>query len=76
LSASYLTRAFRAQYGLTPHAFLMNQRIQYARGRLRRGHAIAEVALDAGFADQAHFQRTFKQFLAATPGHYRESRAA
>ncbi|QDH58185.1 MULTISPECIES: AraC family transcriptional regulator [Pandoraea] len=71
LSASYLTRAFRAQYGLTPHAFLMNQRIQYARARLRRGHAIAEVALDAGFADQAHFQRTFKQLLAATPGHYR-----
>lgn len=76
LSASYLTRAFRAHYGLTPHAFLMNQRIQYARARLRRGHAIAEVALDAGFADQAHFQRTFKQLLAATPGHYRESRAA
>ncbi|SUA90635.1 AraC family transcriptional regulator [Pandoraea pulmonicola] len=76
LSASYLTRAFRAQYGLTPHAFLMNQRIQYARARLRRGHAIAEVALDAGFADQAHFQRTFKQLLAATPGQYRESRAA
>ncbi|VVD90823.1 AraC family transcriptional regulator [Pandoraea aquatica] len=76
LSASYLTRAFRAQFGLTPHAFLMNQRIQYARARLRRGHAIAEVALDAGFADQAHFQRTFKQFLAATPGHYREPRVA
>ncbi len=75
LSASYLTRAFRAQYGLTPHAFVMNQRIQYARARLRRGHAIAEVALDAGFADQAHFQRTFKQLLAATPGHYRASEA-
>ena len=41
------------------------------QGSLRRGHAIAEVALDAGFADQAHFQRTFKQLLAATPGHYR-----
>ncbi|AKM30918.1 AraC family transcriptional regulator [Pandoraea faecigallinarum] len=76
LSASYLTRAFRARFGLTPHAFLMNRRIQYARSRLRRGHAIAEVALDAGFADQAHFQRTFKQLLAATPGHYREARAA
>lgn len=76
LSASYLTRVFREQYGLTPHAFLMDQRIQYARRRLRRGHAIAEVALDAGFADQAHFQRAFKQRLATTPGHYREPHAA
>jgi transcriptional regulator GlxA family with amidase domain len=32
---------------------------------------IADVALAAGFADQAHFQRAFKQHLAATPGQYR-----
>lgn len=32
---------------------------------------IADVALEAGFADQAHFQRAFKQHLAATPGQYR-----
>ena len=32
---------------------------------------IADEALDAGLADQAHFQRVFKQHLAATPGQYR-----
>lgn len=71
LSPSYLTRSFRRGYGMTPHAYLLNSRIQYAQARLRRGAAIAEVALAAGFADQAHFQRTFKQLLAATPGQYR-----
>ncbi|SEI22701.1 transcriptional regulator, AraC family [Pseudomonas asplenii] len=71
LSASYLTRAFKQYYGMTPHAFLVNRRIQYARNQLRRGRLIAEVALEAGFADQAHFQRAFKQHLAATPGQYR-----
>ncbi len=71
LSASYLTRSFRRRYGMTPHAYLLNSRIQYAQARLRRGAAIAEVALAAGFADQAHLQRTFKQLLAATPGQYR-----
>ncbi|MBK5529061.1 AraC family transcriptional regulator [Pseudomonas sp. TH06] len=71
LSPSYLIRAFKQHYGMTPHAFLVNQRIQFARGRLRSGQLIADVALEAGFADQAHFQRAFKQHLAATPGQYR-----
>lgn len=71
LSPSYLIRAFKQRYGMTPHAFLVNQRIQFARERLRRGQLIADVALQAGFADQAHFQRAFKQHLAATPGQYR-----
>ncbi|MED7670952.1 AraC family transcriptional regulator [Pseudomonas moraviensis subsp. stanleyae] len=71
LSPSYLIRAFKQRYGMTPHAFLVNQRIQFARERLRSGRLIADVAHEAGFADQAHFQRAFKQHLAATPGQYR-----
>jgi len=71
LSPSYLIRAFKQHYGMTPHAFVVNQRIQFARDRLRNGKLIADVALEAGFADQAHFQRVFKQHLAATPGQYR-----
>lgn len=71
LSPSYLIRAFKQYYGMTPHAFLVNRRIQFARTQLRNGGLIADVALAAGFADQAHFQRTFKQHLAATPGQYR-----
>ena len=75
LSASYLIRAFNQRYGMTPHAYLLNHRIQYCRARLARGHAIAEVALAAGFADQAHLQRAFKRMVAATPGQYRNHRA-
>ena len=71
LSASHLIRAFKGAYGLTPHAYQLNCRIELCRSRLRAGHSIAEVALAAGFADQAHFQRTFKRFVAATPGQYR-----
>ena len=70
LSPSYLIRAFKQHFGMTPHAFLVNRRIQFAREQLRRGRLIADVALEAGFADQAHFQRVFKQHLAATPGQY------
>lgn len=71
LSPSYLIRSFKQHYGMTPHAFLLNRRIQFAQDQLRSGRLIADVALEAGFADQAHFQRVFKQHLAATPGQYR-----
>lgn len=73
LSTSYLIRAFKQHFGLTPHGYLVDQRVQYARARLRSGALIAEVALEAGFADQAHLQRAFKRHLAATPGHYRSA---
>jgi AraC-like DNA-binding protein len=71
LSPSYLIRAFRKRYGMTPHIYLLNRRIQLARGMLKEGGVLADVALETGFADQAHFQRIFKRFLAATPGQYR-----
>jgi AraC-like DNA-binding protein len=72
LSGSYLIRAFKKRYGVAPHEYQTNRRIQYAKARLRAGAPIAEVALDTGFADQAHFQRVFKRMTAATPGQYRE----
>ena len=71
VSPSSLIRSFKKQFGMTPHAYLTNRRVQFARSELRRGTPIAEAALAAGFADQAHLQRVFKQLLAATPGHYR-----
>jgi AraC-like DNA-binding protein len=71
LSGSYLIRAFKKRYGVAPHEYQTNRRIQYAKARLRAGAPIAQVALDVGFADQAHFQRVFKRMTAATPGQYR-----
>jgi len=71
LSGSYLIRAFEQRYHMTPHAYLINLRIQHARTRLKAGSLIVDVAQELGFADQAHFQRVFKKHLAATPGQYR-----
>lgn len=74
VSAPYLIRAFKHEYGLTPHAYLVNCRIEFARSQLRKGRPIAAVAFEAGFADQAHLQRAFKRIVAATPGQYRAGR--
>lgn len=72
LSGSYLIRAFKKRYGVAPHEYQTNRRIQVAKARLRAGAPIAQVAVDVGFADQAHFQRVFKRMTAATPGQYRD----
>lgn len=72
-SPSHLIRRFKHYFGLTPHAYIVNKRIQYSQHHLKKGLSIAETALNAGFADQAHFQRTFKRLVAATPNQYRQS---
>jgi AraC-like DNA-binding protein len=71
LSATHLIRSFKACYGMPPHAFLVNRRVEHSRMLLRRGLPIADVAAAAGFADQAHLQRIFRRLVATTPGRYR-----
>ncbi|MCB1755881.1 MAG: helix-turn-helix domain-containing protein [Gammaproteobacteria bacterium] len=70
-SAGHLIRSFKQYFGLTPHAYLINRRIQLGRHALKNGAPIVEAALNAGFADQPHFQRAFKRLMAATPNQYR-----
>ena len=71
MSRYQLLRAFRESFGMTPHAWQLDRRIQHARRLLDREMPLAEIAIHLGFADQSHFQRAFKQRVAATPGEYR-----
>jgi AraC-like DNA-binding protein len=65
-----LARQFRALLGTSPHRYLLMRRLDFARRRIREGR-LADVACDAGFADQAHFTRTFKAAFGLTPARYR-----
>lgn len=73
LSPFHFLRAFRRETGLTPHAYLMNRRVNAARVRLGRGEAPADVALACGFFDQSHLTRVFKAHIGVTPGAYRSA---
>lgn len=73
LSRYHLVRSFKAAYGQTPHAFLLDQRINRGKQLLKRGHTLVQVAQSLGFADQSHFQRHFKHRHAVTPGAYRQA---
>ena len=61
-------RQFQAVYGLPPHAYLRQLRVQRARRAILAGVALADAAALAGFADQAHMTRTFGLTLGYTPG--------
>jgi AraC-like DNA-binding protein len=72
-SAGYLVRAFKRHFNMTPHAYRLNRRVQLGQQVLNLGQAISAVAQTTGFSDQSHFQRVFKQRVAATPDQYRRS---
>jgi AraC-like DNA-binding protein len=67
----HLIRSFRKETGFTPHAYVINRRIERAKAHLRAGSAPGETALAVGFCDQAHFTRAFKARLGTTPAAYR-----
>ena len=68
---SHLLRVFRREYGLPPHRYLVGRRLDRARRLLLDGMPIAEVAVTAGFHDQAHLTRHFRALLGTTPGRFR-----
>ena len=69
---AHLVRAFRARFGVSVGAYVRRERIRWAARALRDGDApIAEIALQAGFADQSHFTRTFVRHMGVPPGRYR-----
>jgi AraC-like DNA-binding protein len=71
LSACYLVRSFKRRYGLSPHQFRIAVRVARARELIGRGCRLPEVAMLAGFSDQAHLSRIFKRTLGLSPSDYR-----
>lgn len=65
-----LARQFRLLHGTSPYRYLLMRRLDFAREQLARHHALAEIAIEAGFADQAHFCRMFKATYGITPARY------
>jgi AraC-like DNA-binding protein len=68
LSRFQLVHGFRRETGLPPHAYRVVQRVLRARGLIRAGLPLAEVAAALGFADQSHMNRAFVRVTGATPG--------
>ncbi|MCG8609152.1 MAG: AraC family transcriptional regulator [Pseudomonadales bacterium] len=68
LSPGYFARAFKAQFGVTPHEYVLSRRIQKARNALcKEGRNLSEIALACGFASHAHMSAAFTARLGISP---------
>ncbi|NJL87128.1 MAG: AraC family transcriptional regulator [Leptolyngbyaceae cyanobacterium SM1_1_3] len=65
-----LLRLCRREWGLPPHQYLIQIRVQQAKRLIATGLPLAVVAADTGFADQSHLTRHFKRWVGVTPGQY------
>ncbi len=74
LTPSTFTRHFRRSFGVAPHAFVMERRLDRARRLLgETATATAEVAAVCGFSDQAHLTRLFARRFGTTPAAFRRA---
>lgn len=72
MSPYHFLRVFRAVTGITPHQFVLAERLRNAAKRLRRtDDAVSAIAWDVGFGDLSTFNRRFRAIMGASPTAYR-----
>ena len=72
LSRFHFCRAFKESTGLSPHAWLRQQRLEHAMTILRDTDASIElVAAELGYASQTAFTAAFKKLTGNTPSEWR-----
>ncbi len=73
ISKYHFIRSFKAEVGLTPHQFQLQNRIRKAQRLMHNAETITEVALTTGFCDQSHFIKQFKKQVGLSPSTYKLS---
>jgi AraC family transcriptional regulator len=74
LSEFHLARMFRTSFGLPPHAWIAQQRLDRARSLLRATDLpLEQVATRCGYADSSHLSHRFRAAVGATPSAFRRT---
>jgi transcriptional regulator GlxA family with amidase domain len=75
LSVSYFSRAFRADFGESPYAYVVRRRIERAQEMMLLTDApLASIAVALGLADQSHLTRLFHRVVSVSPAKRRRFR--
>lgn len=73
LSPSYLCRVFKNNYGLSPSAYIQNEKIDHAKVLLAQtSMSIKEISESFSFSDVSHFSHIFTKSVGMSPSKYRE----
>jgi AraC family transcriptional regulator len=68
ISPTYFANLFKQAMGISPHQYVIQQRVKRAEVMLKRTDlAIADIALQVGFSSQSHLTQHFKRFTGMTP---------
>ena len=72
-NSSYIIRSFKKKYGLSPHAYIMNKKINCAENLLSKNteQSVSDIAYEFGFCDQSHFIKNFKRVFGISPNTYK-----
>jgi transcriptional regulator GlxA family with amidase domain len=74
LSVCHFARMFKQTVGVSPHRYVLQCRIEWARELLAgMDMPLSEIAIVTGFSDQSHYTRWFREIIGVTPGSYRWS---
>lgn len=75
MSPHHFARTFKATFGQSPHAYVLEQRIEACCQALRldAGRPVADIASAYGFANQAHFTEAFRRRIGTTPARWRRA---
>jgi AraC-like DNA-binding protein len=75
LSVYHFAREFKRTVGVSPHSYVTQKRVRKAQDMLAHTDLpLSEIALAAGFFDQSHLARHFREFAGVTPAEYRWSK--
>ena len=74
LSPNYFHKLFTQVTGITPHQYIINQKINAAKKMLLESDAtITDIVINCGFSSQSYFNAIFKREVRITPNDYRKS---
>jgi AraC family transcriptional regulator len=72
LSPAHFSRSFKRAVGEPPHAYVMRKRLEKAGDlMMTSATSLSEIAFSAGFSDQAHFCRLFREAFGQSPANWR-----
>jgi AraC family transcriptional regulator len=75
MSLYYFAVLFRQSTGLSPHQYILKQRVKRAKELLRNPKlSVLDVSISVGFEQQNNFARAFRRVIGVSPTQFRRDR--